>query len=477
MDFEKLKEFLPKDPIKWSIEDIKIWLDFIGLSQYYQYFQQHSVDGSCLTSLTESDLRDDLQVQTAIQRKKIKNWLNVGLKEYSSYLKKNKIIQEDQIIMSEYTKLQKFEEKDDKKFFDNFNISYTNNELEFQKQQKMIRVPNCDINALESSEEEENNQQEQQNPVIQSNNDINNNINNIINNLQEHNYELIIEPVEGVQANYFCIKEQGGKIGRHSSNQILILEESISRFHAEIEFKNNQFYLKDIGSTTGTFIKIKDKIQLTLDTVIEMGSNQYEVTKIKQDPPYVQLTVLEGVNQSNPPYDVFLQLFIIYFFNIKLIFTQEMIDKNEYFSIGRKNSNKIILPDDQHLSNLHAKIYFIDMKIILEDHGSTNGSWLRLSKEGIQSESYSLDNNTTFKIGTTSTYNCKIKCLEKENFQQQNNGIPNMVQWCVICCENERNVVFIPCRHNCTCIQCSKNIQECPICRTQIRDTVQIYKA
>jgi hypothetical protein len=35
MDFEKLKEFVPKDPIKWSTEDIKIWLDFIGLSKYY----------------------------------------------------------------------------------------------------------------------------------------------------------------------------------------------------------------------------------------------------------------------------------------------------------------------------------------------------------------------------------------------------------------------------------------------------------
>ena len=47
---------------------------------------------------------------------------------------------------------------------------------------------------------------------------------------------LIIEPVEGIQTNFFCVKEAGGKIGRHSANQILILEESISRYHAEIIF-------------------------------------------------------------------------------------------------------------------------------------------------------------------------------------------------------------------------------------------------
>jgi pSer/pThr/pTyr-binding forkhead associated (FHA) protein len=60
--------------------------------------------------------------------------------------------------------------------------------------------------------------------------------------------ELIIQPTDGPQSNYYSIKEDGGKIGRHSSNQILILEESISRYHAEIIFKDNQFFIKDIGN-------------------------------------------------------------------------------------------------------------------------------------------------------------------------------------------------------------------------------------
>lgn len=74
--------------------------------------------------------------------------------------------------------------------------------------------------------------------------------------------ELIIQPSEGPQTNFFCINEDGGKIGRHSSNQILILEENVSRHHAEILFKENEFYIKDIGSTTGSFIKITQKLVL-----------------------------------------------------------------------------------------------------------------------------------------------------------------------------------------------------------------------
>lgn len=75
-------------------------------------------------------------------------------------------------------------------------------------------------------------------------------------------YELIIQQSDGPQTSFFSVKEDGAKIGRHSSNQILILDESISRYHAEIKFENGVFFLKDIGSTTGTFIKIEERKQI-----------------------------------------------------------------------------------------------------------------------------------------------------------------------------------------------------------------------
>ncbi len=52
------------------------------------------------------------------------------------------------------------------------------------------------------------------------------------------------------------MNESGGKIGRHSLNQIMIMEESVSRLHAEIIFKQKNFYLIDCKSSTGTYIKI-----------------------------------------------------------------------------------------------------------------------------------------------------------------------------------------------------------------------------
>lgn len=89
-----------------------------------------------------------------------------------------------------------------------------------------------------------------------------------------------MEPVEGIQTNFFCVKEEGGKIGRHSFNQILILEESISRYHGEILFHDKKFFIKDIGSSTGTFIKVKDRVEVQLGMIFEMGSYQFEVTQL-----------------------------------------------------------------------------------------------------------------------------------------------------------------------------------------------------
>ena len=48
---------------------------------------------------------------------------------------------------------------------------------------------------------------------------------------------------------------------------------------------------------------------------------------------------------------------------------------------------------------------------------------------------------------------------------------------CVICCEIDRDCVYLPCKHNTACIKCSKNLKECPICREKITELIRIYKA
>lgn len=124
-----------------------------------------------------------------------------------------------------------------------------------------------------------------------------------------------------------------GKIGRHSSNQVVILEESVSRFHAQIlREPSGLFYLKDVGSTTGTFLKIKKSLPLSIEMIVEMGSNQFRVTSLS--PPLVSLLITEGPDRD------------------KLISLD--LSLYTYYKLGRKPSNDLSFGNDQHMSSVHS---------------------------------------------------------------------------------------------------------------------------
>ena len=164
-------------------------------------------------------------------------------------------------------------------------------------------------------------------------------------------YELIIKPIEGIQTTFYSIKERGGKIGQHSVNQIVILEESVSAYHAQISFKNNKFFLKDIGSKSGTFIKIHSNITLEEKMIIEIASNQFCIESIINN--MLKIIVFQGINQGE-------------ILNICLK------DESSEFLIGREYNNDLNF-NNKHLSNLHARIYFLNDKFIFQDLSSTNG--------------------------------------------------------------------------------------------------------
>lgn len=46
---------------------------------------------------------------------------------------------------------------------------------------------------------------------------------------------------------------------------------------------------------------------------------------------------------------------------------------------------------------------------------------------------------------------------------------------CVICMETKSEVVFVPCGHMCCCLSCSKkDLEDCPMCRTNIEKTIKV---
>lgn len=71
--------------------------------------------------------------------------------------------------------------------------------------------------------------------------------------------KLKITNYEGPQTVNYIADRKGLNIGRHSSNQIQSLEVTVEINHAKIYMQNNEFFIYDVGTQSGTFIKVHHK--------------------------------------------------------------------------------------------------------------------------------------------------------------------------------------------------------------------------
>lgn len=46
---------------------------------------------------------------------------------------------------------------------------------------------------------------------------------------------------------------------------------------------------------------------------------------------------------------------------------------------------------------------------------------------------------------------------------------------CVICLDRRKNIIFLPCAHLASCVECSMSMQCCPICRIKVQATIKTY--
>ena len=47
--------------------------------------------------------------------------------------------------------------------------------------------------------------------------------------------------------------------------------------------------------------------------------------------------------------------------------------------------------------------------------------------------------------------------------------------FCVVCTEQKRTVLYLPCKHCVTCSNCASFMEECPVCRCPIADKMNIF--
>lgn len=72
------------------------------------------------------------------------------------------------------------------------------------------------------------------------------------------------------------------RIGRGEECEVELGEQSISRVHSEIRFKDGEFYLKDNGSTYGTLVKFEEELELEESVTIQSNRATYNFQVMKK---------------------------------------------------------------------------------------------------------------------------------------------------------------------------------------------------
>ncbi|CAD8066201.1 unnamed protein product [Paramecium sonneborni] len=356
MDYDDLYKVLPKDPKKWKLDDVTIWLKFIGLQDLDVNFRQNSVDGALLSTLDDNDLKEMGIAESSLKIKKLVQWIKIGFKEYSEYLKS---LEKDQNFDSQKQIFNQYQEEND-----------TSNNLVVSNQFKRSSIKAANFeDQVQSIQSFKQNIQE-----------VNNDVHEIIKTTQIKNecMAYLFNINNGNQK--IQIQKEGITIGRNPDNSLVLKEDYVSRQHCKIFHKeiNGYFYLQDLGSSSGTFVQLSNPTLLKEGLILHMGLEQFLISKIKIQGNKCQvfIKILEGIME-----------------NKTLDF--EITQDQTALIFGRQMST---FAEDTHLSGQHAQFTYQQEGLVVEDLDSRNGTWLRLSPPHKQSEPIKLIDGRRFRL-------------------------------------------------------------------------------
>ena len=74
-----------------------------------------------------------------------------------------------------------------------------------------------------------------------------------------------------INAQIYPITKSATKIGRQLDNDLVIQDVLVSRYHAEIIFRQNSYFIRDLNSTAGTYLnnsRIEESLLFSNDLIL-----------------------------------------------------------------------------------------------------------------------------------------------------------------------------------------------------------------
>ena len=180
----------------------------------------------------------------------------------------------------------------------------------------------------------------------------------------------------------FPLTNKGLSLGRSSSNNIVLSDETISRFHARVNFTEENYWIKNFGASG---IKVNDRVvadvKLSDGDVIQIGSYVLKYKKSGADDELRDSSVLTVIKPIADDSTQILSSRESDSIEIEQLMLEtknglvELTNLESGFSVGNTANNSLVI-QDPYVSGNHLKIFRKNNSLYFKDLGSTNGTYL-----------------------------------------------------------------------------------------------------
>ena len=181
--------------------------------------------------------------------------------------------------------------------------------------------------------------------------------------IDERGYLVVITPT-GVEAEEIPLDTDGvTTIGRVDRDISFPNDTLLSDAHASITNRNGEYFLRDDGSRSGTYLRLKPQRSLVArdGDLLRAGRQILVVShKVRGQPPEIEHYGPDGQHIASYPV------------NGTVVFGR---------SGGKSNPDVILDDNDSTLSRFHCSVSWADNTIQIEDFGSRNGTYLKIDSE------------------------------------------------------------------------------------------------
>lgn len=187
--------------------------------------------------------------------------------------------------------------------------------------------------------------------------------------------KLILIKGEGLEGLSYHLNATEHVAGRKQGAILFPEDTYLSPRHATFLYRDNMLFLRDEKSHNGTFLRVGEPRELAHGDEVLVGEQVLRVDYLNLRPEYPMRE--ETLMYISPPKD--------YRFRLVQVIRggrpgMSFCSVNNDVLVGREGCD-MNFADDRHISRKHARFTWTDGKVMVQDHDSRNGTFIRIQNE------------------------------------------------------------------------------------------------